>query len=232
MFCRYQIILHGSHRAQNRRHVVIVILFTTTTLLYVTGYFLLCHFLGWSAFPMIDVCTKGQYGVLGKSKIMAAYVVPKFVSTLVPAFYDLRTYLFLVKRQNNLPTDGDNVNHIQGRKLHIYLQVPLRATLTSTFMVAPFIVVAALVSSLAHTREIQVYLVSLIVTGMVCLKFPVISTIIFKNNEMNRAEDHKAMTQQRREIELQHARERLNQIKRRQAQPQVEQSMRREALLP
>ena len=80
-------------------------------------------------------------------------------------------------------------------------------------MTVPFITVGILVKLLAHSREIQVYIVSMIVLSMVCLKFPVISVIVFRTNEINKVEDKKALREQKLEIELQHARERLDQIR-------------------
>ncbi len=80
-------------------------------------------------------------------------------------------------------------------------------------MTVPFITVGILVKLLAHSREIQVYIVSMIVLSMVCLKFPVISVIVFRTNEINKVEDKKVLREKKLEIELQHARERLDQIR-------------------
>ncbi len=196
---RYQIIMSTDAQSLNKKHVTFTICVTISILFYMGVFLGITTLYDVPSIALVEVCVNGP-NARETSPLVVMPMIVNLVTTLLPAFYDWKTYRHISIRTSPSVTEEQPASASSNM-----LDVPFRATLLSTASALSFLFVAAIITQLSHLEGVKEYVLSVISIFLVGFRHPLVAAITFKQNQANMAINQEQIREAKRRIEIEHA---------------------------
>ncbi len=173
---------------------------------------------------VVMACSNGPDNVIEDPLVFVSLGMPNDLFCLTSIIVDGRTY-YLTRDRSMVTKNPQQSNPVsnegpgtglagfndpvgqpgQSRTRNPMLDIPLKATLLSTLFALPGVFLGTLTSILEMSLFYKQYLVFMFLMVVAAIRMPVIVSLTFKRNELNRAITQEALKEELRKQEILHA---------------------------
>ncbi len=184
---------------------------------YVPIIFVVVEVLDETAMSFFEYCKNGTTSSKPSPILQLAFSLPNLVYSGLPVVFDLRTYRYIhshtFPRKNQSQQNGSaNVNQsVKAQKMlglelepeKQLLQIPLKATLLSTGIALPSLLVYLTAWRLLDLKDLKIYSTGILAYWLISVRMPIVTFLVFQQNESNkRAISQSELREKRRQVEI------------------------------